>query len=145
MELWSVWVIVALVFVIVEIFTSGFGVLCFSFGCLAAAPVALIPDSLVWQVLAFAVVSLLSFIFLRPVLMKLLVKNSQGGAAKSNADAIVGKVAVVSEAIEEKGFGRVKLDGDEWKAVSSDGAAVEKGARVEIVSRESLIVTVKTI
>lgn len=64
---------------------------------------------------------------------------------KSNADAIVGKKCVVSEDIPQDGFGRVKLDGDEWKATAEDGKAIAKGTRVEIVSRESLIVTVKSL
>lgn len=32
MEIWHIWVIVALVLVVVEIFTQGFAVLCLAFG-----------------------------------------------------------------------------------------------------------------
>ena len=145
MEIWSIWVIIALGFVIVEIFTAGFGVLCFSFGCLAAAPVSLIEDSLIWQILAFSVVSLICFIYLRPVLLRLLHKESEEGDTRTNVDAIIGRQCFVSEEIPEGGFGRVKVDGDEWKAKSNDGSAIAAGATVEIISRESIIITVKEI
>ena len=47
------------------------------------------------------------------------------------------------ETIETGGFGRVAIDGDVWKAVSEDGTAIEKGQKVTVVSRDSIIITVK--
>ena len=37
MEVWHIWAIVALIFIIVEIFTYGFAVICLGFGCIAAS------------------------------------------------------------------------------------------------------------
>jgi membrane protein implicated in regulation of membrane protease activity len=51
---------------------------------------------------------------------------------------------VVSERIDgEQHTGRVAIDGDDWKAVSEDGAVIEKGTNVEIVKLDSIIVTVR--
>ncbi len=58
-------------------------------------------------------------------------------------DNIIGKTAVVTERIEENGFGRVKIDGDDWKAQTTDGTAAEIGEKVKIESYESIILTVK--
>ena len=37
MEIWHIWIIVALVLVIVEIFTTGFAVVCLAVGCVGGA------------------------------------------------------------------------------------------------------------
>ena len=63
---------------------------------------------------------------------------------KTNAEAIIGRKGVVSERIDgEQHTGRVAIDGDDWKAVSEDGAVIEKGTNVEIVKLDSIIVTVR--
>jgi membrane protein implicated in regulation of membrane protease activity len=137
------WLIAAIVLVIVEIMTSGFGVICFAIGALFAALVSgLVEDSLTWQIVVFAVVSLLTFIFLRPVVIRFLDKRSKD--VKTNAEAIIGRIGVVSERIDaEQHTGRVAIDGDDWKAVSEDGSVIEKGASVEIIKLDSIIVTVR--
>ena len=137
-----IWLIATLILVIIEICTAGFGVICFAFGALFAALVAVLGLNLTWQILVFAVVSLLTFIFLRPVAMRLLDKKSKD--VNTNADALVGRKAVVSERIDAaQHTGRVAVDGDDWKAVSEDGSVFEKGTEVEIVKLDSIILTVK--
>ena len=137
------WLIAAIVLVIVEILTAGFGSICFALGAaLAALAAGLGVNNIVWQIAIFVVVSLLTFIFLRPVVMRFLDKKSKD--VKTNADAIIGRKGVVSERIDAtQHTGRVAIDGDDWKAVSEDGAAIEKGDDVEIVKRDSIIVTVR--
>ena len=49
----------------------------------------------------------------------------------------------MSQEIAADGYGRVAIDGDDWKAVSSDKAKIEKGAKVVAVGRESIIITVQ--
>lgn len=143
MEYYQIWLIAAIVLVIIELLTAGFGVICFAVGALFSALAAFLGvDSLVWQLLIFAVASVLCFIFLRPVVLRFLDKKSKD--VKTNADALIGKTAVVSETIDSSANqGRVAVDGDDWKAVSADGSVINKGEKVEIVSRDSIILTVK--
>jgi len=143
MQIYQIWLLVAIVLVILEIMTAGFGVICFAIGAALAALVAgLGVDSIAWQIVVFAVVSLLTFIFLRPVVIRFLDKKSKD--VKTNADAIIGRKGVVSERIDaSQHTGRVAIDGDDWKAVSEDGSVIEKGTYVEIVKLDSIIVTVK--
>ena len=75
MAMWHVWLIVALVFFILEIFTTGIAVICFSFGAIGSCIAALLGANLTWQVIVFAIVTLLSFIFIRPMLIKLFYKK----------------------------------------------------------------------
>jgi membrane protein implicated in regulation of membrane protease activity len=143
MEYYQIWLIAAIVLVIIELLTAGFGVICFAVGALFSALAAFFGvDSLVWQLLIFAVASVLFFIFLRPVVLRFLDKKSKD--VKTNADALIGKTAIVSETIDSSANqGRVAVDGDDWKAVSADGSVINKGEKVEIVSRDSIILTVK--
>ena len=144
MEIWHIWVIVALVFVIVEIFTSGFAVMCISFGCLFGAAASALDWDVKWQLLAFAVGTVLAFLTVRPLVYKFFYKKSR--EVKTNADALVGRRAIVTERIEgELHPGRVKVDGDDWKAVSLDSIPIEVGEAVEVTVINSVILTVKKI
>lgn len=143
MEIYQIWLLIAAVFVVIEIFTSGFAVACFSVGCAFGAILAACDLSLTWQVVAFAVGTFLAFVFIRPIVMKYLDKMTNDTGVKTNMDNIIGKTAVVTEKIDENGYGRVKIDGDDWKAKTNDGSEAEVGTKVEIESFESIILTVK--
>lgn len=142
MEVWHYWVIIALVFVIVEMFTTGFAVMCISFGCLFGAAASALDWDIKWQLLAFAVGTVLAFLTVRPLVYKFFYKKGQ--EVKTNVEALVGRRAIVTERIEgELHAGRVKIDGDDWKAVSTDTEPIEVGAAVEITAINSVILTVK--
>ena len=81
------WLIAAIVLVIIEICTAGFGALCFALGAAFSALVSGLGGSFTWQILVFVVVSLLTFIFLRPVVVRFLDKKSKD--VKTNAEAYI--------------------------------------------------------
>ena len=142
MQVYQIWLVAAILLVIVEICTAGFGSICFAIGAVFSAIAAGLGANITWQIVIFAVVSLLTFIFLRPVAIRFLEKKSKD--VKTNADALIGRKAVVSERIDaSQHTGRVAVDGDDWKAVTTDGVVIEKGAEVEIVKLDSIILTVK--
>ena len=142
MEAWHIWVIIALIFVIVEIFTSGFAVMCISFGCLFGAGAAALDWEIKWQLLVFAVGTVLAFMTVRPLVYKFFYNKNH--EVKTNAEALIGRRAIVSERIEgELHPGRVKVDGDDWKAISLEKEAIEVGEAVEITAINSIILTVK--
>ena len=144
MDAWHWWVIIALIFVVVEMFTTGFAVMCISFGCLFGAVASALEWAIEWQLLAFAVGTALAFITVRPLVYKFFYKKSP--EVKTNVDALVGRRAIVTERIEgELHPGRVKIDGDDWKAITLDDVVVEVGEAVEITAINSIIVTVKKI
>jgi membrane protein implicated in regulation of membrane protease activity len=140
-NLWQFWAIVAVVCLIVELSTGGFFVLCFALGAVVTAIVSIFDLSFYGQLFVFAVCSLLAVFLVRPFALKYF-RNHKSPDRVSNADALMDRVGVVSTAIEANGFGRVAIDGDDWKAVSDDGGAVAQGARVKVVGRDSIILTV---
>ena len=144
MQVYQIWLIIAIVLVIFEICSATFGAICFAIGAGFSALAAGLGANLTWQIIIFAVISMLTFIFLRPFMMKFLDRKSKD--VKTNADALVGRKAVVSERIDAaQHAGRVAVDGDDWKAVSADGSVIEKGAEVEIVKLDSIILTVRKV
>ncbi len=143
MTVWQIWLLVAAVFVVIEIFTAGFAVACFSVGCVFGAILAAFDLSLTWQIVAFAIGTFLAFVFIRPFVMKYIDKKTNDDHIKTNMDNIIGKTAVVTETIPPFDYGRVKIDGDDWKARTEDGIGIEKGEKVVVVSYESIILTVK--
>ena len=142
-NLWLIWVIISIVCLILELSSGDFFILCFAIGAAVSAIVAGCGASLTVQIIVFAVVSALSLLLVRPALIKKLHKPNR--ERLSNADAMIGQEGRVSEPIEAGGYGRVAIDGDDWKAQSADGSAIDKNVRVRVVKMESIIVTVDTI
>lgn len=142
MEIWHIWVIIALIFVIIEIFTSGFAVMCISIGALFGAIASALDWEFKWQILVFAIGTIIALLTIRPLVYKVFYNKTQ--EIKTNAEAIIGRRAITTERIEgELHPGRVKVDGDEWKAISLETAPIEVGEAVEITALNSIIVTVK--
>lgn len=138
-NLWQAWLAVSLICLILELTNGDFFIFCFAIGGLGGFVASLITGSFTAQVIVFAIVSLLSIFFVRPVILKYFHKPGR----KSNAEALIGRVGTVIDSIPENGYGYVKIDGDNWKAHTADGSAIEKDARVKVEKMDSIILTVK--
>ena len=142
-NVWLIWILVSVVCLMLELGSGDLFILCFAIGALAASLTAGVGMGIIPQLVAMALCSLLSIYFIRPVALRYLHRNDENRV--SNADALIGRTGKVSQKIEQGGFGRVAIDGDDWKAVSSDGGAIEKGTKVKVVGRESIIITVEKV
>ncbi len=139
MEIWHIWSIVAILFVIGEMFTAGFALICFAVGSIGGAIGAAAGASMEWQLGIFAIATFVAFLAVRPILKRISSKDE----VATNADALIGRTAKVTECIEVGGKGRVAIDGDIWQAESNEPTDILEGEKVEIISRESIILTVK--
>ena len=142
-NLWLIWVIISIVCLILELSSGDFFILCFAIGAAVSAIFAGCGASLTLQIIVFAVVSALSLLLVRPALVKKLHKPNR--ERLSNAEAMIGQQGRVSETIDADGYGRVAIDGDDWKARSADGSAINKDIRVRVVKMDSIILTVEPI
>ena len=140
-NMWQVWAVIAVICLILELSSGDFFIICFSIGAVFAIIGAIVGLNVYWQIFIFAVFSLLSVLFVRPVALRWLHKNDPNRA--SNADALIGRTGKVTEAIKAGGNGYVQIDGDMWKAVST--ADIPVGTTVRVVGRESTIITVETL
>jgi membrane protein implicated in regulation of membrane protease activity len=142
-NMWQLWVIIAVICLILELMNGDFFIMCFAIGGVCSSLSAAIGGNIYVQLAVFAITSVLSLFFVRPAALRYLHKNEDSRV--SNADALIGQTGKVSEAIVADGFGRVAIDGDDWKALSVDGQPIEKDTRVRVVSRESIIITVERV
>ena len=138
-NMWQVWAVVAIVCLILELSSGDFFIICFSIGAVFALISAVLGLSIYWQVSIFALFTLLSVLFVRPVALRYLHKNDPNKL--SNADALMGRTGRVTEEIKADASGYVQIDGDLWKAVSNSDIAV--GTTVRVIGRESTILTVE--
>ncbi|MBO1363899.1 NfeD family protein [Prevotella sp. A2931] len=139
-HLWLLWTIIMFVCLILELSSGDFYVTCLAIGALAAAVSAVFHLPFWIQVIVWALCSVLSIWLIRPRLLRRL--HDRQHERLSNADALIGREGTVIESVDPNGFGYVQVDGDAWKAVSTDEATIRKGERVRIISRDSIIVTV---
>lgn len=140
-NLWQLWTLIGVICLILELTSGDFFIMCFSIGAFVTAIVAAFVPSFTVQIIVFAVASLLCLLFVRPLALKYFHRKDPN--RNSNVDAMVGRKGVVTDSIEAGGYGRVKIDGDSWKARSHDGQAIDAHTRVEITAIDSLIITVK--
>ena len=140
-NMWQIWAIIAVVCLILELSSGDFFIICFSIGAVFAIVGAILGLNVYWQLFIFAIFSLLSVLFVRPVALRYLHKNDPNRA--SNADALIGRTGRVTEEIKADGNGYVQIDGDLWKAVSTVDIPV--GTSVRVIGRESTIITVETL
>ncbi len=138
---WQLWLFVSILCLILELSSGDFFIMCFSIGALASTLAAAIGLGISSQIVLFAIISALCIFFVRPVALKYLHNNRDNRV--SNADAIIGRIGTVSEDIVAGGFGRVAIDGDDWKAQADNHSiTLLKGEKVRITDRDSIIVTV---
>jgi len=138
--MWQIWLIAAGVFLILEMFTMGFLVFWLSIGCLLAALVSLITDSIVIQTAVFVLSSGLLIFATKPLVKKFAEKDNK----KTNVYSLVGRKAIVTKDIEwATGEGQIKFDGQVWSARTEEQENIEKGTEVEIVKIEGVKAFVK--
>jgi membrane protein implicated in regulation of membrane protease activity len=139
--LW-VWALLALIFFVAEIFTAGFFLVCFGIGAVVAAGLAYFEVDIIWQMVAFIATSLITLALLRPFAGRVAAHTPNPGGI----DRVIGKRAVVLEEINPLvATGRVRIEREEWRADSIDGAIVPKDAVVEVVRVSGTRVIVKAI
>ena len=141
-HLWQTWAVVAVVCLILELTAGGFFIICFSVGAVFAAIVAALGGGFYLQLITFAVFTLISLFWVRPFAQRYLHKGEDNRV--SNADALLGRQGRVVETVKADGFGRVQIDGDIWKAATTESADIPEGTNVRVVGRESTIITVET-
>ena len=139
-NLCAFWLVITVLCLIVELCTGGFFIVCFAFGALCGA-LATLFGGFYLQLAVFVIFTAIGIFLVRPLALNYLNGRS-GDRRLSNADALIGRTGIVSQTIEHMGYGRVAIDGDDWKARTDNGDEIKKGERVIVTGRESIILTV---
>ncbi len=122
------------ILVIAEVFTSGFVLLWFGIGALAAALAGLVGLGIPFQFLTFLLVSVGLTAASRTIFVNYFSQEKSGSDLKSGVDALPGKIGtVVSSSSGALNEGAVKVFGSTWTAFPSEGEEpLEAGDRVEV-------------
>ena len=130
-----VWVVIMVVFLVVEAATAGLTCIWFAIGALAALIAALFGAPIWLQLVWFFVVSVVTLYFTRPLVLKYVNSRSQ----PTNADMVIGKEALVTEAIDNvESAGAVAVGGKVWTARSENGEPIEVGSIVTVLRIEGV-------
>ena len=128
--MWEIWIIVAGVFFIAEIFTTGFLVFWFGLGALIVSFLSFIIPDIIIQTIIFLILSVIFIISTRPLVNKFLkTKNVQ-----TNVFSEVGKHGIVIQELDsKKNQGQIKVKGEVWSAEELNGKNVPVDTEVVIV------------
>ena len=135
-----IWLIVAIIFIIIEAITVGLTTIWFAAGALVGLLLAFFKVPVMAQIIIFLFVSLV----LLGTTRKVFVNKLKTGSQKTNVDALVGEEAVVLEDITPFNTGLVKVKGQNWTAVAYDkDATIKAGETVKIKAIEGVKLIVK--
>ena len=128
MNLTTIWLVVFVACIAIEIITMGLTTIWFAGGALVAAIGAALGAPIWLQAVFFGAVSLVLLYFTRPVAVKYFNKDR----VKTNAESLVGKQAVVISEIDNlQGIGQVSVNGQEWSArTGEEGITLTEGSVV---------------
>ena len=146
--LWIAWAVLGAVLVVAEIFTTGFVLLWFGIGALAAGLAGLLGlHNIILQFLIFAVVSISLTAASRTIFVNYFSREKTGGDLKTGVEALPGKVGtVVSSSRGALNEGAVKVFGSTWTAFPADGEEpLEAGDRVEVTQVQGASIYVRRI
>ena len=141
-EVWHIWVICALLFALLEIFTPSFIALCIAIGCLFSALGAALDASFEVQLLLFSVGTALSVFTIRPFMLK--IEHRKSNAVKTNIEALAGKTGRVIEKVNNsQGSGRAIVEGDDWRVMTDDNTVINEGEIIEVIRVDSVRLIVR--
>ena len=134
-----IWIAAIVVFSVAEAITVQLVSIWFGIASIVCLILAAVGAEIWLQVTVFIVVSVLLLVFTRPI-VKRLSKNS---GAKTNADRVIGEVAVVLQSINNDcAEGQVSVLGQTWTARSQDGTNIPAGEKVIVQAIEGVKVIV---
>lgn len=108
-----IWLIIGVVLAVAEVFTLDFVLIMFGGGAFAAALAGALEAPVPIQILAFAAVSTLGLVAVRPSIKRRLHRGAE--VKPMGVEAIEGTQATVIEEVAE-GRGMVKIGGELWSA-----------------------------
>ena len=137
-----VWLALAVILSLGEIFTAGFLLLPFGIGAAVAALLEwFFPGSIAWQWAAFIGISSILMIFLRRFATRVTPDSSVGIAG----NRLLGKQGVVLRRLDAETSGMVRVQREEWRADAPGYEPLEEGAMVEVVAVEGTHLLVRPV
>ena len=143
---WIIWAVAAVLCVIFELMSGGLVLLCFAVGAAVAAIVSPFMG-IAAQLAVFVVATIVSLAIVKKYFARRHDVEENVSGRVSNADALIGRRGKANSDNRRGDYGWVAIDGDVWKSKLADDIAedIPMGAIVEVLSRDSIILTVKPV
>ena len=140
-EMVTLWLVVLIVSIGVEVATLGLTSIWFAGGAAVAVIVAAFHGPVWLQILLFFAVSLLLLFFTRPIAVRYFNRDR----VRTNVESMIGRQAIVTSEIDNlQGIGQVTVGGQEWSArTEADGMNLQLGTVVDIVAVNGVKLIVK--
>ena len=130
--MWGFWLIVSGIFLILEIFTTGFLIFWLGIAGLLALIVSLFTSNIAIQTTVFVVTSIILIFLTRPLINKFL-KFDKTDIVPTNVYRLKNKEGIVIEDINNiDSTGKVKVAGELWGAISDTD--IKTGTYVKVLS-----------
>ena len=141
LEFWMIFIIISIIAIIVEIFIPTMFCINFAIAGVITAIVSVFWGTLPNLFILFAVLSLLSIIFIKPILQNLLKKEHNADFASQ----YIGKVVKVIEPVTTTS-GAVMIYEERWEArVENEAEPIPVDSDVKIMKNDSLILFVEKV
>ncbi len=140
MDMWLLLLIMAVVFLVLEMFTPTLFFINLAVAAVISAIFAYLGFSSLVVTIVFLVVAIATIWFVRPILLKQINEKK---VTTGLDDKYIGKIAKVVKEVS-KTDGRVAIYGEEWQAIT-DGENIPVGEEVKILSNDSIIFKVEKV
>ena len=132
-----VWFAVIIIAGIIEAMTMNLTSVWLAIAAFVTLIVAAIAPEVVWlQITIFIVISVALLLLIRPLTTKYIKRNT----INTNADSLVGKIAVCTKPILDGERGEVRIEGKYWTAVSNESIKEDEKVVVLAISGVKLVV-----
>ncbi len=141
MVLWEIFAIAGLAFLILEMLVPSMFFLNLAIAGFITALIAVWLTNWVYLVIVFVILSIISVVFLRPILLK----TKQDKTLETGMEGkYIGKIVKVIEPVS-KFSGAITIYDERWEARTENNEIIPIGSEVKIVKYDSLILTVEKI
>ena len=140
MNLWQLLAVSGICFIILEIFTPSMFFLNFALASFITAGISFWIQNPYTLAIIFVIFSFISFIFLRPVIMRNMNKSKETGINSK----YIGQIARVETEVTASS-GVISIYGERWEARSENNTVIPQGSEVKILRNESIIMYVSLV
>lgn len=134
--MWSFWLIVTGIFLVLEMATTGFLLFWLGVGALFAMVVSLITESIAIQTAVFVISSAILIPLTKPLVNKYINPKDN---TPTNANSLINKKGLVTIAINSiESSGQVKVNGEIWSAKCEETDIIPVGTEVEVLKIEGV-------
>ena len=143
-NMWILWLILTIVFAVVEAATLGLTTVWCAIGSAVAMVMDLCGASVTSQLIVMVIVSVVCFIICMIWIKPKLDEKHRVNVEPTNADRVLGKEGIVIKAIDPiEGKGQVKVIGQTWSAKADH--MIAEGSKIRVTQMEGVKLIVEEI